>query len=239
MRNKSKWFELIFQGVSHFAIYVSGVHPKILKFFEEVSTKLPAIQIDLLPWNLWMFWDEIHDNAGMARYVVWVYMSLTECKTRTQSSVLCCSINDCMYRYMGQTEYLLVADLDEFMIPSYATKYSRLLPELQRIYNRGMLNSFIFQNRFYCLERNRRSPMIDKHELNILIRLNGVKEFWWPYGLRNKVIVFFYLHIDCQSHWLIISNFILLSNWEKELKLRVGDEQQIPISRKEIRSIAS
>ncbi|KAG1650923.1 hypothetical protein GQR58_027623 [Nymphon striatum] len=171
-------------GVSHFAMYISGINPRIKNFLNEVIKKTPDITIDYLPWNLWMFWDEIHDNAGMA------------------------SFNDCMYRYMGKVDFLLVADFDEFLVPSIVTKYQTFLSDLQKSYKKSKLNSFVFQNRFYCLERNRNFNSDLQNELRILLQINGVKEFWWPYGMRNKYIMRPLLAIEAGYHnlWKFVKN---------------------------------
>ncbi|ROL52922.1 Beta-1,4-galactosyltransferase galt-1 [Anabarilius grahami] len=54
------------------------------------------------------------------------------------------ALNDCIYRYMYQSHYVALHDLDELILPLKAKTWTELLPELEKMY--GTTVGFEFEN---------------------------------------------------------------------------------------------
>ncbi|XP_060779328.1 beta-1,4-galactosyltransferase galt-1 isoform X3 [Neoarius graeffei] len=59
------------------------------------------------------------------------------------------ALNDCVYRYMYQSHYVALQDLDEFILPMNLNNWKELLPELERKYSQSV--GFEFENNFFPL----------------------------------------------------------------------------------------
>ncbi|XP_035381433.1 uncharacterized protein LOC118241246 [Electrophorus electricus] len=59
------------------------------------------------------------------------------------------ALNDCVYRYMYQSEYVALQDLDELIIPMNGITWTELLPQLQKIYS--TYAGFEFENNVFPL----------------------------------------------------------------------------------------
>ncbi|KAL1256410.1 hypothetical protein QQF64_011955 [Cirrhinus molitorella] len=57
------------------------------------------------------------------------------------------ALNDCVYRYMYQSRYLALQDLDELILPSKVKTWTELLPELENMY--GSSVGFEFENNYF------------------------------------------------------------------------------------------
>ena len=92
-------------GVEHFALYNDSIGPQVscvLKNYIENNI------VTLLPWKL-----ELKSQEEI----------------RTEG--LFAALNDCLYRYMYRFKYVLMIDLDEFIIPNY----NETLPDLIKFLN--------------------------------------------------------------------------------------------------------
>ncbi|XP_060779330.1 beta-1,4-galactosyltransferase galt-1 isoform X4 [Neoarius graeffei] len=59
------------------------------------------------------------------------------------------ALNDCVYRYMYQSHYVALQDLDEFILPMNLNNWKELLSELERKYSQSV--GFEFENNFFPL----------------------------------------------------------------------------------------
>ncbi|KAI5098431.1 hypothetical protein C0J45_12158, partial [Silurus meridionalis] len=59
------------------------------------------------------------------------------------------ALNDCVYRYMYQSHYVALQDLDEIILPINLKNWTELLPELESKYNH--IGGFEFENNFFPL----------------------------------------------------------------------------------------
>ncbi|XP_051725600.1 uncharacterized protein si:zfos-464b6.2 isoform X10 [Ctenopharyngodon idella] len=57
------------------------------------------------------------------------------------------ALNDCIYRYMYQSHYVALHDIDELILPLKVKTWTELLPELERIY--GTTVGFEFENNVF------------------------------------------------------------------------------------------
>ncbi|KAI5629623.1 hypothetical protein C0J50_2278 [Silurus asotus] len=62
------------------------------------------------------------------------------------------ALNDCVYRYMYQSHYVALQDLDEFILPLKFKSWTELLPELEKKYSN--FGGFEFENNFFPLSIN-------------------------------------------------------------------------------------
>ncbi|KAB5575124.1 hypothetical protein PHYPO_G00217210 [Pangasianodon hypophthalmus] len=59
------------------------------------------------------------------------------------------ALNDCVYRYMYQSRYVALQNLEELILPMKSKNWPELLPELERQY--GQMGSFEFENHYFPL----------------------------------------------------------------------------------------
>ncbi|XP_076138948.1 uncharacterized protein LOC143122048 [Alosa pseudoharengus] len=57
------------------------------------------------------------------------------------------ALNDCVYRFMYQTQYVVLQDLDEVIVPVMVNSWTELLPVLEQKY--GSYTSFEFENNVF------------------------------------------------------------------------------------------
>ncbi|KAL0168660.1 hypothetical protein M9458_036882 [Cirrhinus mrigala] len=60
------------------------------------------------------------------------------------------ALNDCVYRYMYQSRYLALHDMDELILPSKVKTWTELLPELENRYGSNV--GFEFENNLFPFE---------------------------------------------------------------------------------------
>ncbi|XP_049869352.1 uncharacterized protein LOC126369102 [Pectinophora gossypiella] len=123
-----EWIEMNrLLGVSHFYMYEGSVT-------DQVSCLLSHYQrqglLTLFPWNL----------PGPVKHKI---------STRAQVAAL----NDCLYRSMSTTGWLLVTDTDELVIPRHHSNLTTLLDSFTKTYTskHKTLAGLVFKNFFYFL----------------------------------------------------------------------------------------
>ncbi|MCI4379451.1 hypothetical protein PGIGA_G00228380 [Pangasianodon gigas] len=121
-------------GVQKVAIYRTNCHPdtqKVLDYYVRQNF------VEIIPWNLKPY---ITVSRGWKKLV-----SPGELHYFGQIPAL----NDCVYRYMYQSHYVALQDLDELILPMKSKKWTELLPELERQYNQ--MGGFEFENHYFPL----------------------------------------------------------------------------------------
>ncbi|KAK3570067.1 hypothetical protein QTP86_010248 [Hemibagrus guttatus] len=119
-------------GVQKVAIYKTSCNPvtqKVLDYY--VSQNF----VEIIPWHVASY---INVSRGWQKSV-----SPGELHYFGQIAAL----NDCVYRYMYQSHYVALQDLDEFILPMNLDNWKELLPELERKYNQEV--GFEFENNFF------------------------------------------------------------------------------------------
>ncbi|XP_076366130.1 beta-1,4-galactosyltransferase galt-1-like [Tachypleus tridentatus] len=159
-------------GVEHFFLYNHSMGHSVER---AVMVYKQLGVVSLLPWNL-----EIQSQKEI----------------RTEG--LFAALNDCLYRSMCLFKYVLMLDLDEFIIPSGNVTYETFLADITKL-KRGPYqpSSFVFQNVFFYLYwDNDTSAYNEKPETppaNIPYLLTQYKtrrlKYPMKHGSRSKFIV--------------------------------------------------
>ncbi|XP_053090655.1 uncharacterized protein LOC128318506 [Pangasianodon hypophthalmus] len=121
-------------GVQKVAIYKTSCHPftqKVLDYYIRQNF------VEIIPWQVASY---INVSRGWNKT-----LSSGELHYFGQIAAL----NDCVYRYMYQSHYVALQDLDEFILPINLTTWSELLPELERKYNQEV--GFEFEAYYFPL----------------------------------------------------------------------------------------
>lgn len=119
-------------GVQRVAIYKTSCHPdmnKILEYYVNQNF------LELIPWNIKSY---VNVSRGWQKAV-----SPGQLHYFGQIAAL----NDCVYRYMYQSRYVALQDLDELILPINVKNWTDLLPELERKYNH--IGGFEFENHLF------------------------------------------------------------------------------------------
>ncbi|XP_053356096.1 glycosyltransferase family 92 protein F13G3.3-like [Clarias gariepinus] len=110
-------------GVQKVAIYKTNcdsVTQKVLNYYVKKNF------VEIIPWRVANY---INVSRGWQKSV-----SLGDLHYFGQIAAL----NDCVYRYMYQSHYVALHDLDEFILPINFTTWSELLPKLERKYSQNV-----------------------------------------------------------------------------------------------------
>ena len=98
-------------------------------------------------------------------------------------------INDCIYRYMYQSDYVMVTDVDEIIVPR--GNYSTLLQVLDDLPSSQVAEYNVRQVCFpdnYTNHGELRDPAIKKYNIRTLLHINRTSQSA-PHGWRSKYIV--------------------------------------------------
>ncbi|XP_067140334.1 beta-1,4-galactosyltransferase galt-1-like [Centruroides vittatus] len=149
-------------GVDHFYFYTQDIVPEIYQLFKFILNE-GKISISLLNWNIGLDSELIHESGQLAH------------------------IQDCILRSRNNFRYVILVDLDEFIIPHYQDNLKEMLYNLDAKYNN--VGSYVFPMAFFCDEyifQERKSfgnfPFIT---LSNFIRQKTL----WYYHERSKTIV--------------------------------------------------
>ena len=96
------------------------------------------------------------------------------------------AINDCLYRTLHSSRYLVSQDLDELIVPAKAESWEQMVEEFPKD-----AAAFIFRNVFFPLNNKHLSPFSkdpaanNLHTLLKILRQDNI----FPYGDRSKYII--------------------------------------------------
>ncbi|XP_053356325.1 uncharacterized protein LOC128527776 [Clarias gariepinus] len=128
-------------GVQKVAIYKTSCDSNVQKVLDYY---VKQNFVELIPWNLSPY---INASRGWLKSV-----SSGQLHYFGQISAL----NDCVYRYMYQSRYVALQDLDELILPMNVKTWTELLPELERKYNH--IGAFEFENNYFPLSIKDSNP---------------------------------------------------------------------------------
>lgn len=119
-------------GVQKVAIYLTNCTSDLQKVLDYyVREKF----VDLIPWKIASYvevsrgWQK-SASSGQLHYFGQI-----------------AALNDCVYRYMYQSHYVALQDLDELILPLNFKNWNELLPELEKKYNQ--IGGFEFENHLF------------------------------------------------------------------------------------------
>ncbi|KAK7482744.1 hypothetical protein BaRGS_00026042 [Batillaria attramentaria] len=154
-------------GVDHFVFYVESVGPSLKQMLEMLKKDETA---EVHPWNLHLDSTSVHYFAQYS------------------------SIQDCLYRHLHTSRYLLFGDPDELFVPR---SHDQLLPLLdEQFTKRPECGAFLFRNTFFNLNFPTKVPpttnvseaFIRQYQLPALLHPVRSKTILDP-GVRSKPAV--------------------------------------------------
>ncbi|KAG7333008.1 hypothetical protein KOW79_003143 [Hemibagrus wyckioides] len=160
-------------GVQRVAIYKTSCHPvtqKVLDYY--VSQNF----VEIIPWRISSY---INVSRGWKKSV-----SPGELHYFGQIAAL----NDCVYRYMYQSHYVALQDLDEFILPINLKNWTELLPELERKYNHNV--GFEFENNFFPVYMKDPKPGKNTYSPDSWKKVNGLNILEYVYRISNDPTMF-------------------------------------------------
>ncbi|KAF5881287.1 beta-1,4-galactosyltransferase galt-1-like isoform X2 [Clarias magur] len=128
-------------GVQKVAIYKTSCNSNVQKVLDYyIKQKF----VELIPWKL-----SPHINASRG----WL-KSVSSGQLHYFGQIP--ALNDCVYRYMYQSRYVSLQDLDELILPMNVKTWKELLPDLERKYNH--IGAFEFENNYFSLSLKDSNP---------------------------------------------------------------------------------
>ncbi|XP_062860510.1 uncharacterized protein LOC134323023 [Trichomycterus rosablanca] len=153
-------------GVQWVAIYKTSCDPavqKVLDYYVKQNF------VEIIPWTISSYikvsrgWN-ISESPGELHYFGQI-----------------AALNDCVYRYMYQSRYVALQDLDEFILPLKLKNWTELFPELERKY--GQNKGFQFENNYFPLSINDTNP---DYSLDLWKKVVGINILDHIYRLSNQ-----------------------------------------------------
>ncbi|KAK2714536.1 hypothetical protein QYM36_008932 [Artemia franciscana] len=148
-------------GVTHFTFYNNSVGHEVDCILREYMKKG---EVTMLPWKL---------NI------------ISQKQIRTEG--LFASLNDCVYRNMFKSEYLLLIDLDEFILPHMNNTYMEMLDFLHTKSKKEKIGAYSFQNGFFYQQFPRDTSVNLPIDLLTQIKTQRRKKLH-PHKQRSKYI---------------------------------------------------
>ncbi|XP_034024948.1 uncharacterized protein LOC117509385 isoform X1 [Thalassophryne amazonica] len=103
------------------------------------------------------------------------------------------ALNDCLYRYMYQTRYMALHDVDELILPHTVDSWSELLPQLEQKHGADLCFKFentVFPNTIFTLPPTSPSPQLPVNLWQGVTGVNILAHLRYEYSLSNKVYNF-------------------------------------------------
>ncbi|XP_064119048.1 uncharacterized protein LOC135224065, partial [Macrobrachium nipponense] len=91
-----------------------------------------------------------YSDLGLINILPWKLDIKSQKEIRTEG--LFAALNDCLYRYMYQYKYILMIDLDEYIVPHTNTSLPELLRYLHTKADAKKIGAISFQNSFFYLQ---------------------------------------------------------------------------------------
>jgi len=173
-------------GAEKFQFYVDSVGPRVAACLQEYAR---SGIVELQPWSL------PSDVSGVIYY---------------HGQILATS--ECLYRLMYQTKYLVIQDLDEFVVPMRSDSWLSMLKNINNDKNRPTISdriaSYSFRNRFFATEFLKASNLTpvnsSEHRFKTLTAVQADKKLF-PFDMRSKVmarperIIIWHVHLILDS----------------------------------------
>ncbi|XP_036440722.1 uncharacterized protein LOC118817858 isoform X1 [Colossoma macropomum] len=121
-------------GVQKVAIYKTSCYPdtqKVLDYYVKQGF------VDIIPWNMSRY---INVARGWKK-------SISPGDLEYYGQIV--ALNDCVYRYMYESHYVALQDLDELILPLKQDSWTALIPQLEMMYQHNA--GFEFENNIFPL----------------------------------------------------------------------------------------
>nr|XP_046244256.1 uncharacterized protein LOC124058765 [Scatophagus argus] len=117
------------------------------------------------------------------------------------------ALNDCLYRYMYQSRYIALQDVDELILPQSANSWLELLPQLEKHYGRD--RCYMFKNFVFPTTVARPPPSPD----NLTLCCPS-----WKFVPGQNILHHLYHEPNSKIHW---NNFKIIVNPRAAVTLTV------------------
>jgi len=171
-------------GAQKFQFYLESVGPRVAPCLREYARR--GI-VDIQPWT------PPSDIAHIIHY---------------HGQIL--AINECLYRMMYRTKYLVIQDLDEFVVPMRSGSWLSMLNSINEDTrtDSDRIASYNFRNRFFQMEFPKSSTFTSNNDTERRFKTLGV--LWagrklYPFNQRSKVmarperIIIWHVHLILDS----------------------------------------
>ncbi|RWS26278.1 hypothetical protein B4U80_00416 [Leptotrombidium deliense] len=130
-------------------------------------------------------------RAGIVTVLPWTLNITSQKEIRTEG--LFAALNDCLYRTMYSFKYVLMIDLDEYIIPHIDSNYFQLISRINSVNNNDLRGgAYSFQNAFFYLlwpdDSNFTQSSMSSFDLSTL-RKTRRKQKLHNHKQRSKLIV--------------------------------------------------
>ncbi|XP_047472002.1 uncharacterized protein LOC125027158 isoform X1 [Penaeus chinensis] len=162
-------------GVEHFTLYNHTIGKEvdcILKSYADQGV------INILPWKLDM---------------------KSQKEIRTEG--LFAALNDCLYRYMYQYKYILMIDLDEYIVPHTNTSLPELMRYLHTKADARKIGAISFQNSFFYLQWPDDPNSASLPPL-VTLRKTRRRQRFHPHKQRSKYIAVQPFVVEAGNHFV-------------------------------------
>ncbi|CAL4137470.1 unnamed protein product [Meganyctiphanes norvegica] len=162
-------------GVEHFTMYNHTIGPDvdcILKKYQKQGL------LDIHPWTLEM---------------------KSQKEIRTEG--LFAALNDCLYRYMYKYKYILMIDLDEFIVPHSNTTLPDLMSYLHTKADARKIGAISFQNSFFYLQWPDDPSSASLPPL-VTLRKTRRRQRFHPHKQRSKYIAVTPYVVEAGNHFV-------------------------------------
>ncbi|XP_076057297.1 uncharacterized protein LOC143034837 [Oratosquilla oratoria] len=162
-------------GVEHFTLYNDTIGPGVQCVLEQYKDQG---LVSVLPWKLDM---------------------QSQKEIRTEG--LFAALNDCLYRYMYQYRYVLLIDLDEFIVPHANASLPELVAFLNTKADPRKVGAISFQNAFFYLQWPDDPSSASLPPL-VTLRKTRRRQRFHPHKQRSKYIAVTPYVVEAGNHFV-------------------------------------
>nr|XP_053639210.1 uncharacterized protein LOC128693520 [Cherax quadricarinatus] len=138
-------------------------------------------------------------EQGLVNILPWKLDIKSQKEIRTEG--LFAALNDCLYRYMYQYKYILMVDLDEYIVPHANTSLPQLLRYLHTKADGRKIGAISFQNSFFYLQWPDDPSSASLPPL-VTLRKTRRRQRFHPHKQRSKYIAVTPYVVEAGNHFV-------------------------------------
>nr|XP_045601095.1 uncharacterized protein LOC123759891 [Procambarus clarkii] len=138
-------------------------------------------------------------EQGLVNILPWKLDIKSQKEIRTEG--LFAALNDCLYRYMYQYRYILMIDLDEYVVPHANTSLPQLLRYLHTKADARKIGAISFQNSFFYLQWPDDPSSASLPPL-VTLRKTRRRQRFHPHKQRSKYIAVTPYVVEAGNHFV-------------------------------------
>ncbi|XP_068247662.1 uncharacterized protein [Palaemon carinicauda] len=140
-----------------------------------------------------------YSDLGLINILPWKLDIKSQKEIRTEG--LFAALNDCLYRYMYQYKYILMIDLDEYIVPHTNTSLPELLKYLHTKADAKKIGAISFQNSFFYLQWPDDPSSASLPPL-VTLRKTRRRQRFHPHKQRSKYIAVTPFVVEAGNHFV-------------------------------------